>query len=168
MYVRWQLSKSQAKNDHLRKRKRIRMRAILVENIRVDGKPRQKHIAFLGSFSVQVNTETNEDSITYRAGRNFWRSVGDVLDRLSNRITQTEREKIIATIQETIDGYPPTPEEMEQHEREWAEHRKQIQEAFAGFRSRPKRERHKKTVAELKQEINRLDERIRKMQKDPT
>ena len=47
MFVRWQTYRSQAlwpwhaeSND-----KRARLKAILVESVRIDGKPRQKHIA---------------------------------------------------------------------------------------------------------------------------
>jgi hypothetical protein len=31
-------------------KERARLKAILVESVRVEGKPRQKHIAFLGSM----------------------------------------------------------------------------------------------------------------------
>lgn len=55
MYVRWQTYRSQALNPWQRKGndKRARLKAILVESVRIDGKPRQKHIAFLGSFGQE-------------------------------------------------------------------------------------------------------------------
>ena len=54
MYVRWQTYRSQALNFwHAENNdRRARLKAILVESARVDGKPRQKHVAFLGSIAT--------------------------------------------------------------------------------------------------------------------
>ncbi len=55
MYVRWQTYRSQALNNWRRARndEHARLKAVLVESVRTDGKPRQKHIAFLGSFGQE-------------------------------------------------------------------------------------------------------------------
>ena len=51
--------------------------AVLVESVRVDGKPRQKHIAFLGSIA--------SDRLG-NPGPHFWFHVTSKLKRLGNRI----------------------------------------------------------------------------------
>jgi len=52
MFVRWKQDKSQARDPYHRARKdnAACLKAILVESVRIDGKPRQKHITFLGSI----------------------------------------------------------------------------------------------------------------------
>jgi hypothetical protein len=66
MYVRWRTYRSQARNDRLRawNDERARQKAVLVESVRVGGKPRQRHIAFLGSMPLDRSDE-----------RRFWREV---------------------------------------------------------------------------------------------
>jgi hypothetical protein len=63
MFVRWQVYKSKAKEEWRResKDKHARLKAILVESIRVNGKPRHKHIAYLGGI------ETGWDAIGLKA-----------------------------------------------------------------------------------------------------
>jgi hypothetical protein len=56
MFVRWQRSRTQALIPwRCAKTERTRLKAILVESVRVDGKPRQKHIAFLGSIASDAS-----------------------------------------------------------------------------------------------------------------
>jgi hypothetical protein len=50
MYVRWQ-SRKLNKSTRWRKRGDVYWRATLVENVRVDGKPTQRHIAYLGGIT---------------------------------------------------------------------------------------------------------------------
>ena len=50
MYVRWQ-SRKLNKSTRWPKRGGVYWRAILVENVRVDGKPTQRHIAYLGGIT---------------------------------------------------------------------------------------------------------------------
>jgi hypothetical protein len=50
MYVQWK-SRKLNKNTRWRKRGDVHWRAILVENVRVDGKPTQWHIAYLGGIT---------------------------------------------------------------------------------------------------------------------
>jgi len=58
MYVRWQQYRSQARDQRQRERndERARLKATLVKNVRINGKPRQKHVAFLGSMSIDAVT----------------------------------------------------------------------------------------------------------------
>jgi hypothetical protein len=108
MYVRWQLYRSQARNPSHRERndKRARLKAVLVENVRINGKPVQKHIAFLGSTTID------------RSGRmHFWYDVMATLDRLSNRISRQKRKQITQTIVEKIGGQVPTKAKLRAFER---------------------------------------------------
>jgi hypothetical protein len=64
---------------------------ILVESVRVDGKPRQRHVAYLGGIT--------ESAIQITAQRlYFWEAVLDGLDRLHNRMSIADRRKIEAAI----------------------------------------------------------------------
>jgi|GraSoiStandDraft_11_1057310.scaffolds.fasta_scaffold1741540_1 hypothetical protein len=99
MFVRWQLYESKAQDETLRERRHARdarLKAILVESARVDGKPRQKHVAFLGSTCIDGGDRVR-----------FWRKVTRVLERLDNRVTAPERERILAAIRAKV-GEPPT------------------------------------------------------------
>src|SRR5258708_26433866 len=57
MFVRWQEYKSQAKSRRLRafrkKHGQHRLRAMLVETVRIDGKPHQRYLAYLGSLQAE-------------------------------------------------------------------------------------------------------------------
>lgn len=70
-------------------------RAIAVESVRVDGKPRQRHVAYLGGI-----TESGMAILNQR--RYFWNDVDKRLDQLSDRIAPGEREKLEAAIEKKI------------------------------------------------------------------
>ena len=120
MYVRWQSRKRQRpdlgpcegyvydeagkevrneRGSSLRTRRRadgsvgqdVRWTAILVEGERVDGKPRQRHIARLASI-----TESRIEVVHQR--RYFWDEVCDRLDQLGNRVSIYDRRHIEAAI----------------------------------------------------------------------
>jgi hypothetical protein len=59
MFVRWQTYSSKARSPRQRalNDKHARQKAILVESVRVDGKPRHRHIAFLSSLSIDRRDE---------------------------------------------------------------------------------------------------------------
>jgi len=109
MFVRWQQYRSQARNPWQREcnDRRARLKAILVESVRVDGKPRQKHVAFLGSIEVSAVDDAGSGHA------HFWR---DVISRL-NRVGPEDRKRITAVIAAKVGG-PPTEAELEQLERE--------------------------------------------------
>ena len=94
-----------------------RLKAILCESVRVDGKPKQRHIAFLGTieeswlpqFFHLVGPEEAERMKVegwYRRGLEarhwFWWRVTRKLDALDNRIPQEERTKLEAAIASVI------------------------------------------------------------------
>jgi hypothetical protein len=94
MYVRWQTYKRRSAPDDLR------VSAVLVESKRINGRPVQRHIAFLGSFYVR---HRNDPRLRWRR---FWR--GEVFN------------STIAALASKVDG-PPTVRERarldRQHER---------------------------------------------------
>ena len=107
MFVRWQQYRSQKLDPYWRKKsdERARLKAILVESIRVDGKPRQKHVAFLASISI--------DQLPANGGASrFWYDVTTRLDRLSNRVSHEDRQRIVASIAEKVGGRPMTANEV--------------------------------------------------------
>jgi hypothetical protein len=112
MYVRWQLYRSQARDRSLREHndKRARLKAILVESVRISGKPQQKHIAFLGSTSIAGSDRPR-----------FWHQVTRKLTGLSNRLSPTDREQIVAAISEKLGEQPPTKAELEAFEQQRAQ-----------------------------------------------
>jgi hypothetical protein len=69
----------------------VRWKASLVENVRVNGKPQQHHIAFLGGIA-----ESGMAIVHQR--RYFWDKVYERLDRLANRISLEQRRQIEAAI----------------------------------------------------------------------
>jgi hypothetical protein len=84
----------------------VRWNAILVESARVDGKPRQRHIAFLGSF-------LDRSDFGARSRVWFWDSVNVRLNRLGNRVSPQDRNNIEDAIACKVKR--PTPEEIEDH-----------------------------------------------------
>jgi len=107
MFVRWQKYRSVA-SWHWRDPPIKRVKAVLVESVRVNGKPRLKHIAFISSYEPEGLGDRFQ----------FWREARQRLDRLGNRITPEDRIKIEAALAERV---PTTPEEITTHDREQAE-----------------------------------------------
>jgi hypothetical protein len=106
MFIRWQEYKSIARWHPDRPIKRVK--AILVESVRVDGKPRHKHIAFVSSYQPDLGDRFR-----------FWREARECLDHLGGRITPECRTKIETALAKRV---PPTsPEEEAQRERDLAE-----------------------------------------------
>jgi len=87
MFIRWQITTAvDPEND--------RMRAILLESVRIDGKPRQRHIAFLGSVPYRdCNLEDRW---------HFWMIAYPVLARLGNRLSTTQRDTIAKALAERV------------------------------------------------------------------
>lgn len=75
---------------------------ILVESVRVDGKPRQRHVAYVGGIT--------ESAIEIDIQRcHFWDQISARLDALGNQMTTADREKIEAAIAEKVPR--PTPDQ---------------------------------------------------------
>ena len=109
MFVRWQLYGSQALNPLQRKHndERARLKASLVESIRIDGKPRQKHIAFLGSTSIDGGDR-----------RRFWYDVTTQLKRLGKRVSPADRKRIESALSKRVKGRLLNKAELAQFERD--------------------------------------------------
>ncbi len=69
--------------------------ALLVESRRVNGKPCQKHIAYLGSFPESALSIPHQRDY-------FWIHLREKLDRLGNRITADQRANIERKIAERV------------------------------------------------------------------
>jgi hypothetical protein len=69
----------------------VHWNAVLVESVRVGGKPQQRHIASIAGIS---------ESGVYRVSqrRYFWDKVHERLDRLGNRLSIEDRRRIEAAI----------------------------------------------------------------------
>jgi hypothetical protein len=81
----------------------ITWNAILVESVRVDGKPQQKHVAYLGSFSTRQAAS--------QAQRVFcWDAILKRFYRVGSRIPPQDREKILTAIASKL-GPRPTKRE---------------------------------------------------------
>jgi hypothetical protein len=111
MFVRWQEYKSRAQSRRLRafrKKHGQRLRAILVETVRIDGKPLQRYLAYLGS--VQADR---------RDRPRFWYNVTRKLDQC--RLSREERKQITSAIAKKVGGKVPTKAELKKFKRRRAE-----------------------------------------------
>jgi hypothetical protein len=133
MYVRWQARKRQRldlgpshgevrdeagevvyneRGNYLQTRLRedgsvgqdVRWSAVLVESVRVGGRPQQRHLAWLGSI-----TESGIAIVHQRCW--FWDSVMERLHQLSNKVDEQDRKRIIEAIAKKVPM--PTREEYE-------------------------------------------------------
>jgi hypothetical protein len=92
-YVRYKRGKLQ----HTRQRadgsadQDVRWTAVIVESVRVNGKPRQRHVAWLASITKSLI------EVDHRR-RYFWDAVYERLDRLGNLISIDERRHIEAAV----------------------------------------------------------------------
>ena len=102
MYVQWQ-SRKFNKNTRWRRRGDVHWRAILIENVRVDGKPAQRHIAYLGGITERNIAHEKPAHRIY-----FWNGVEQKLAVLNfsakerNAIVQVIAEKSAARDQQAI------------------------------------------------------------------
>jgi hypothetical protein len=148
MFVRWQTYCSQALIPwRCPKTERTRLRAVLVESVRVHGKPRQKHIAFLGSIA-------SDDSIDGTAGKVFWGAVTQKLERLGNRVSPEERERILASIAAKVGGRP-TDAELEKFERGREQLLQSLRTSLAPYRRAPRPARRRRPLRDRVEEAAR-------------
>jgi hypothetical protein len=123
MFVRWQQYRSQALNPWQRERndRSARLKAVLVESVRVKRKPRQRHIAFLGSIELDDPRMISGDSdyarfwrrMSERRKARFWRDVTLRLARLGNRVAPEDHERITAALAKKVEGRLMTAAELE-------------------------------------------------------
>lgn len=115
MYVRWQW-----RSDRKRKITRHYWKDIadqyasLVESVRVDGKPKQRHIAYLGS--VHRDATVHERSW-------WWHRMNAKLDRLENRISPDDRKGVEAALARKMP--PVTPDEVTAYDLQY-QHRMRV------------------------------------------
>ena len=100
MFVRWQEYKSRAKSRRLRafrkKHGQHRLRAMLVETVRIDGKPHQRYLAYLGSVQAEHDVTRKLDQC---------------------RLSREERNRIKSAIAKKIGGKVPTKAALKKFER---------------------------------------------------
>ena len=91
MFIRWLSYTSRAKSERTRhdRRDHLRLTPVLVESVRIDGKPRQRHIATLHSLGI-------------KSPFLIWESITVKLDSLGNRLTPEERARIEAQIADMV------------------------------------------------------------------
>jgi hypothetical protein len=92
MYVRWQPCRTAFRVRRYRGTPAAGY-AILVESARIDGKPRQRHIAYLG-------TVHSKPDVNYRAW--WWHHMTAKLDRLGNVIPPDQRPRIDAALAKRV------------------------------------------------------------------
>jgi hypothetical protein len=91
MYVRWQSRERNRPQYGPWQGPDIHWSAIIVENMRIDGKPRQLHVAYLAGFT--------ESAINHEAQRCYlWDHISERLDQLANQMTTATRERIEAAV----------------------------------------------------------------------
>jgi hypothetical protein len=78
----------------------VHWRAILVESVRVKGKPTQRHVAYLAGFTESAMVHPSQQCF-------LWERIEGQLDRLSNRMSREQRRAIEAALIKKI-GKPPT------------------------------------------------------------
>jgi hypothetical protein len=97
MFIRW-LRRYRGKQHD------VRWTAVLAESFRVGGQPRQRHIATLGSVNLHVTSLAGGNFPTAQAGETctFWQTASARLDRLGNRVSNDDRERIEAALVEKV------------------------------------------------------------------
>jgi hypothetical protein len=76
------------------------MGQVLIEAVRVDAKPRQRYVAYLGGFTDQGS----------RTCIRFWDQVNERLQALSHRLTDEDRNRTVAKLATRVPV--PTRQEM--------------------------------------------------------
>jgi hypothetical protein len=72
-----------------------RWSVILVESVRVNGKPTQRHVAYLASITDSA-IEVDHQRLS------FWDKITERLDKLGNRISPEDRKSVEAAIALTV------------------------------------------------------------------
>jgi hypothetical protein len=103
MYVRWQSRKRRSKPWEGKQRWVLHWRAILVESKRIDGRPRQIHVAYLVGF-IRHHLKRGPGRVR------LWERIERRLDKLGKRISDDDRKRIVAALAKKA-GKPPTKAE---------------------------------------------------------
>jgi hypothetical protein len=109
MFIRWQSRKRNIYYSHWGRKADpygdVHWNAVLVESLRINGKPRQKHIANLCSFTEQQIKIPAQQLYT-------WERAIKTLDGLGKRITPQERRQVEAALAERLGRLKPTKREI--------------------------------------------------------
>jgi hypothetical protein len=94
MFVRWQKRRStRSKYQRWKEDPGTVWAAVVVESVRVNGKPQQRHVAYLGTFSQRRLDQIDFD---------YWERVTERLDRFDDRLSADDRAKIENMLAEKI------------------------------------------------------------------
>ena len=100
MFIRWQSRhRRRAKFGHSHESD-THWRAVLVESVRIDGKPRHRHVAYLVGFTESAARIPAQQRLV-------WERIEKRLKSLSKRIPAKNREAIVAALIKRL-GNPPT------------------------------------------------------------
>ena len=131
MCVQWQ-SRELNKNTRWRKRGDVHWRAILIENVRVDGKPTQRRIAYLGGITERNIAHEKPAHRIY-----FWNGVEQKLAVLN--FSAKERTTIMQVIAKRVPRV--TSGQYQQHARVLAKttvsHRGSVRNNLVSSQGRP-------------------------------
>jgi hypothetical protein len=89
----------------------VRWSAVLVQAVRIDGKPRQRNVAFLASITESAIAESGTRLSALLEHVQFWDRVDERLNRLGDRPTSEERRRVEAAIARRVPRL--SPEEYE-------------------------------------------------------
>jgi hypothetical protein len=118
MFLRWQSRKHTERRSYLGDTDDVHWRADLVESIRIDGRPRQRYIAYLCGFTEQQFKDKRTGRVREAQQLYVWEHALNCLDRLDNQLTGEDRARIEAALADRIGVPKPTREAIE------AQHRK--------------------------------------------
>jgi hypothetical protein len=111
MFIRWQY-RQRKRAKFGRHKSDTHWRAILVESVRIDGKPRQRHIAYLVGFTESASRLPAQQ-------RFVWEHIEKQFKRLGKLIPAKDRQAILAALIKKI-GKPPTKAQREKLDRQRA------------------------------------------------
>ena len=118
----------------------VRLTPIIVQSRRVNGNPKQEHIACLPSI---IESQINDKSAVW-----FWTAVEEQLGRLTNRISQDDMKKIRAALDKVV--HQPEPEFAETLKDGAAAHR-EIMVAALSPRSEWERDANKQMLEQARE-----------------
>ncbi len=110
MFVRWKSRKSTDGISYHARSNSVTHYAVLVESVRVSGKPQQKFIAHLGNYNEGNRFRSRNQHI------DFWKMIHQRLNEL--KITGDDRKRIEQKLTERVQQ--PTEEEIQEAQRQEA------------------------------------------------
>jgi hypothetical protein len=114
--VRWQSRKHTVRSSHLGGPDDIHWRADLVESVRIDGKPRQKYVAYLVGFTEQQTRDKRTGKIREAQQFFIWERALERLDQLDQQfffvLHLNARKRIEDALAKRIGMPAPTREEL--------------------------------------------------------